>query len=679
MRGFVVLLLLCPTFLVAQSVPASIRQRLLIAQDSRDAKAVAAFLSHQNPAVRSLAAVACGSVQDTVHISLLSDMLDDRNYNVRAGAAFALGQLTSVIDARQRSRLSSALLQRLAAERNAAVRMRMLEALGKAGDEPSLNAMVEIAEGFSPDALRCEAALSVGRYAYRNITRTKATEFAVTVLRSVRTGDEWKAAYALMRINEPVLLGSHIEQIVTSTSHASPYVRMFLATALGKMSSSGRVANALLSLMASEPDWRVRVNAIRSITKVDSTLHPRVLPLLLKLFADSNEHVALTAIASVGDMSLRRSRFRTEVRKGLVEVMGGPFDRRKREAAIALGKVLGADAYPILAERFRTGVVPKTAFIPALAHTPTIDAHLSLIRHFKEEEEGALKRQALESLLHAARIAHEDSAMVKLARPVFVEALEARDVTVVATAASALADTMFADERSVLPLTAALHRLKGPANADAIVAIIQALRDLKSMASVAPLESVLNDSDRTVNAEAVKALEQITGKSYTAFLRADSLPAYVNHDWKLLARVEANPTVAVQTSRGSFTMQMLPAEAPFTCMNFASLINRQFFDGLPFHRVVPNFVIQGGDPRGDGWGGPGYAMRSEFGLAHYGEGMVGVASSGKDTEGSQWFVTHCPTPHLDGRYTIFAKVVSGMDAVAAIQVGDTITSMRFAK
>jgi cyclophilin family peptidyl-prolyl cis-trans isomerase len=137
--------------------------------------------------------------------------------------------------------------------------------------------------------------------------------------------------------------------------------------------------------------------------------------------------------------------------------------------------------------------------------------------------------------------------------------------------------------------------------------------------------------------------------------------------------------VKVETSKGSFTFQLLPDEAPFTCINFAALINKKIFDGLRFHRVVPNFVIQGGDPRGDGWGGPGYTIRSEFGFEHYERGMVGVASSGKDTEGCQWFVSHCYTPHLDGRYTIFAKVVSGLDVVDKIQVGDKIETMSFVK
>jgi cyclophilin family peptidyl-prolyl cis-trans isomerase len=108
-------------------------------------------------------------------------------------------------------------------------------------------------------------------------------------------------------------------------------------------------------------------------------------------------------------------------------------------------------------------------------------------------------------------------------------------------------------------------------------------------------------------------------------------------------------------------------------MNILKLASqRGFYSGLNFHRVVPNFVVQGGDPRGDGWGGPGYAIRSEFSTLSYLTGSIGMASAGKDTEGSQFFITHSPQPHLDGRYTLFGRVVSGQDVVDRLLVDDRL-------
>jgi cyclophilin family peptidyl-prolyl cis-trans isomerase len=122
-------------------------------------------------------------------------------------------------------------------------------------------------------------------------------------------------------------------------------------------------------------------------------------------------------------------------------------------------------------------------------------------------------------------------------------------------------------------------------------------------------------------------------------------------------------------------MELLPNEAPLTVDNFVQLARHGYFKGIVFHRVDPNFVIQAGDPRGDGNGGPGYTIRCEINEVPYDRAAVGMALSGKDTGGSQWFVTHAPQPHLDGGYTVFGKVVSGMDVVDSIVRGDVIQSI----
>ena len=116
-------------------------------------------------------------------------------------------------------------------------------------------------------------------------------------------------------------------------------------------------------------------------------------------------------------------------------------------------------------------------------------------------------------------------------------------------------------------------------------------------------------------------------------------------------------------------------DAPGSVASFVKLVKEGFYDNKHFHRVIPNFVIQGGCPRGDGMGGTDYTLRSEFALHDYSPGAVGLASSGPDTESCQWFVSHISTPHLEGRYTIFAHVSSGLDIVRKINVGDQITKI----
>jgi cyclophilin family peptidyl-prolyl cis-trans isomerase len=141
-----------------------------------------------------------------------------------------------------------------------------------------------------------------------------------------------------------------------------------------------------------------------------------------------------------------------------------------------------------------------------------------------------------------------------------------------------------------------------------------------------------------------------------------------------------SPTVSTQafidTDRGTIQIELSVLDAPLTVDNFIALARRGFFNGLLFHRVVPNFVVQGGDPRGDGEGGPGYTLRNEISQQSYLRGTVGIALDWADTGGSQFFITHSPQPHLDAKYTVFGRVIAGMDVVDKIQQGDIIRRVR---
>jgi len=130
--------------------------------------------------------------------------------------------------------------------------------------------------------------------------------------------------------------------------------------------------------------------------------------------------------------------------------------------------------------------------------------------------------------------------------------------------------------------------------------------------------------------------------------------------------------VTIETDHGNLVILLYAADAPLTVQNFLRLVDRRYFNGSRWHRVVPNFVVQDGDPRGDGNGGPGWAIRDEINRWRYGAGTVGMALSGPDTGGSQFFITHSPQPHLDGGYTVFGQLTQGGDALAQIVQGDRI-------
>ncbi|MCX6163590.1 MAG: peptidylprolyl isomerase [Ignavibacteriae bacterium] len=135
----------------------------------------------------------------------------------------------------------------------------------------------------------------------------------------------------------------------------------------------------------------------------------------------------------------------------------------------------------------------------------------------------------------------------------------------------------------------------------------------------------------------------------------------------------------LKTEKGNIKIKLLPEVALFSVMNFIKLAEKKFYDKTTFPRVVPNFVIQGGDPQNSGYGGPDYSIRSEFSPLHYERGVFGMASEGRNTEGSQFFIMHSPHYHLDGRYTIFGEVVEGMDVVDNIAFSDILETITFSE
>lgn len=139
--------------------------------------------------------------------------------------------------------------------------------------------------------------------------------------------------------------------------------------------------------------------------------------------------------------------------------------------------------------------------------------------------------------------------------------------------------------------------------------------------------------------------------------------------------VDRTYRVNIETNRGTIELELFPEHAPRTVNNFLFLVREGFYDGVSFHRVIADFMIQGGDPTGTGTGGPGYRFEDEFDanpLSHE-RGVISMANAGPNTNGSQFFITHLPQPHLDGRHTVFGRVVGGLDVVDTIQQNDEMT------
>jgi cyclophilin family peptidyl-prolyl cis-trans isomerase len=252
--------------------------------------------------------------------------------------------------------------------------------------------------------------------------------------------------------------------------------------------------------------------------------------------------------------------------------------------------------------------------------------------------------------------------------------LSESDIIVRGTAADLLSDLPPSDENT-RALAAAWPQAANDALNDAALSILDALGKQKSATANEQIKEALKSGDHLIRRRAVAILKANGAGDFSSQIGTVPTRNTLADYNRALARIGKNVRAVVTTSKGSFTIEFLPEAAPLTVDNFVQLAQRDYFRNVTIHRVVPNFVVQDGDPRGDGNGGPGYQIRCEINQVPYDRAAVGMALSGKDTGGSQWFVTHSPQPHLDGGYTVFGRVVTGMDVVDKIVRGDVIQSV----
>jgi len=281
-------------------------------------------------------------------------------------------------------------------------------------------------------------------------------------------------------------------------------------------------------------------------------------------------------------------------------------------------------------------------------------------------------------------------------------ALESKDLFIRAAAAELLADLPPSEENgAALRKAFQFSSAADHDSSDAIIAILEALQKVDRQNSIDVFRQALESPNHLVRSKSLQILTTsdfgpLRGEAMRIVETAKTRNVLRVYPYKptngtrvgqtlntkadyLRAAQRRNGTIRaeVQTEKGTFTIELFPEEAPLTVDNFIKLANRGFFNGKEIHRVVPNFVVQDGDPRGDGNGGPGWSIRCEINLISYQRGIVGMALSGKDTGGSQWFVTHSPQPHLDGGYTAFGRVSeAGMKIVDSLVRGDKILSIK---
>ncbi len=672
---------------------------ILVLQDQRslgNGKLVA-FLGHSNPKLRYRAVLACANIQDSTTLEPLIPLLKDQEKNVRAAAAFALGQIGL-------AKAQAPLQEMLTGEKDNIVLSRTLEALGRVGDRSSL----DVVTGLVPkeDGSRADQAMAVARFALRNIKSESSAWLCFDLLQQKNQEVHWKALYALWRASPSGLIDVELskrrDQLALLAGSTNSYVRAHLATLLGRSKSNDAIdlLKAIEKAEQKKNDWKVQVQLARAFAAFvpkDSELLGR----LVRILDSPNPHVriaALQALTSLTNESVQGAREEKRLGQRLTDISRSAFGENRSvqgEALVALGKHFPealTNLSTLLVDKDTPPLV-KSKFLEGLSFNPS-SKNLDIFLERLIDESPRVSMAAWDFVKRLFSPSSSKVLQSQYAGWTEVEgtlhkrvntSLSRRDMGISTLVANALSDSSFrslfknGDLRTdiVRSLMRAYEEFSSPNDVEAQQAILASFGSMKDTATIQILEKALKDRDKTVALEAAKALEKITGRGYSSRIPPSTVPDHVDYDWQLFESIPNNQKVLLNTSRGEVMLELRKEHAPFTVLSFSRLIKKGFFDGLNFHRVVPNFVVQGGDPRGDGWGGPGYSIRSEFSLIGYERGTVGVASAGKDTEGCQFFVTHSPQPHLDGRYTVFALVVQGMEVIDKIQVGDKILAVRF--
>jgi cyclophilin family peptidyl-prolyl cis-trans isomerase len=381
---------------------------------------------------------------------------------------------------------------------------------------------------------------------------------------------------------------------------------------------------------------------------------------LVALSSDTNPNVAVPALALLRWAAADRDAFRR-----LWSVASSGRGRRQQVALTALMAGLGerskdlVDASMASADPFLRGTVAES-----LAFLPAADADARRAR-LAADPELVVRLRVLEGLRTPADVGRN--------RTLVDAALSDSDPGVRAAAVAALGQL---EDPAALPVIrdAVVRSAAGNAPDVGIEAIAAAEAHVAEPAAREVVESAYKHPSVLVSRLARRSLVKKFHADPAAYpwrtYGAKSPEEYARA--AALERETALPVVRVETERGTLVLRLLPREAPLTVQNFLTLARRGYFDGVRIHRVAPGFVVQDGDPTGTGNGGPGYEIRDELNTTPYETGTVGMALAGPDTGGSQWFVTLSPEPHLDGAYTVFGKVIAGMEIAGRIEQGDRI-------
>ncbi len=649
---------------------------------------IAAPVSGYSGSVRKRTILALGRIGYPSAVSVLTDVLKtDKHEDQREMAAFALGEIESF-------HAVSALLDRLdpEIEKSPLVRARAIEALGKitanklAAEALGSYGMKGLTEALTkqlPDssgAISPDAKLAASRAltALLRIKQAASIPAIITQLKSPDGDLRWQAANALARLRDGIDAAVPVLRPLLMQDK-DPLVRANAARALGVAKDALAVA-PLIQLLA-DPDARVQASAINALGAI----------------ADAKAFSPLLAFGNYllqGYRAADRDKQGIPAQQNLLLLIAAAFGNLKDTQALPFLKTLR------LLNDGRVGSFPEieialarfgdTAFFDFPETAKVAKENWRAIANFAQglgELKSDKAKAALIDLLAAKPDARAVADILNAMEAVKLEGLQKillaqlkePDVIVRTTAAEILGRDGDQSDTVITALLEAYKMAKADKVNDARIAILEAADKLKHPINIQALVEETQDEDYVVRRRAAQLLLESKTETPPVKLAIGAVKTGHTRDyWKRMAELATsgkNPVAVIHTRKGDVRIELFATDAPMTADNFIQLAKSGYFNGLSFMRVVPNFVIQGGDPRGDQNGGPGYQIRDEINQRPYQTGTLGMALSGKDTGGSQFFITHSPQPHLDGGYTVFGQVLEGIEVINRIARGDKIESI----
>lgn len=657
------------------------------------------YLKSKDEVIVSRTLVALANIADTNTIENIGGLLlSYTSPKVRLSAAFSLGEMPSAISTDYLSRA-------LGQEKDNSVIIEILNSLGKTGDENALNLVCSYES--SDDEINGAIALSIARFSIRKIRNEQSINKLISLVKSIHEPEQQKyIAFAFNRFGDKKLLEKASSEIASLSLSLNTETKMWAFFALGKLPDVPADILKTGRLNDKNTDWRVKIailNSAGNITNPEDNIDASFLDAILQSsISEMNDNVSITSLQTIAKLFSDKKGSDEQLKeiKNMLESIITPdkaYDWQvKAEAIRTLAKIFkdeykgslfslfsATDNYDIKAEIIRSFQFMDDALVyKEMRDSISADVQRYNVLHpnkdgsmIGSEDLAKIYRAFVETLSALApKLDEENKNNVRL---MLTEFMSSRNTAIVDVCITALLDSIFSkySKETAQILLFDFPEMKAPKDIDAMILYIQAMGNMKIAEAVELLKKNLSSEYYDIAKESADALKKITGKDFESQIKSQKYKT--DFDWDFIANFEDFKTATVNTTAGKIKILLLYKDTPFTSMNFVKLAMKHYFDNIIFHRVVPNFVIQGGDPQGTGYGGPGYSIRSEFTPVKFETGMVGMASSGKDTEGSQFFITHSPQYHLDGRYTIFGKVLEGMETVNKIQIGDKIESITF--